>query len=159
MMRFSLTILLVLILSSCQMTPSAVPVSKSTTEAFPTEIPTSTATAIPTATIIPTPTVIPTATTSPITLEESAGALCEKSYSAPVVTKEFEIPYLGMSKTERDTVPAWRISNGIPHIFALSEESVHSIICSLETRRQVGIYTDGSAAFQLILNIRILSWP
>jgi WD40 repeat protein len=159
MIRFSLTILLVLILSSCQMPPSPVPVSTSTTEVFPSEIPTFTATTMPTATVIPTPTVIPTATTSPNTLEESAGALCEKSYSAPVVTKEFDVPYLGMSKTERDTVPAWRISNSIPHIFALSEESVHSIICSLETRRQVGIYTDGSAAFQLILNIRVLSWP
>jgi len=159
MKRFNLIVLVVLILSSCQTTLPTEPTSTSTFEAPPTEALTSTATTIPTATITPTPTIIPTATTSPNSLEESAGALCEKAYSAPVQSKKIEMPYLGISKTERDTNPTWRVSNTIPHLFALSKESVHSIICSLETRRQVGSYTDGSAAFKLTRKIRVLSWP
>lgn len=157
MKRTLFSLFLFVILAACQTAPSATTPTNEPLLSTATSVPTSTS--IPTATFTPTPTIIPTVTRSPSELEESAGALCEKSYSAPVVAGEFEVPYLGISKTERATVPAWKISNSIPHLFALSEESVRSIICSLETRRQVGIYTDGSAAFQLTLKIRILSWP
>lgn len=148
-------VFLTLILGACQAVPETIP----TTTLTQTPMPSATATLLPTAPVTPTPTTLPTATTSPQTLEERAGALCEKAGSAPVESKSFRMPYLELRKTERDLVPAWRVGNSIPHLFALSEESVHSIICSLETRRQVGVYTDASAAFQLTLRIKVLTWP
>ncbi|MBC7877751.1 MAG: hypothetical protein H7Y59_11335 [Anaerolineales bacterium] len=157
-MKHTLFILfLFIILAACQTAPSATTPTNEPLLSTATSVPTSTS--IPTATFTPTPTIIPTVTRSPSELEESAGALCEKSFSAPVVPKKFEMPYLGLSKTERDNNPAWRIGNSIPHLYALSEESVRSIICNLETRQQAGIYTDGSAAFRLTLKITVLSWP
>ncbi len=156
---FYLVILLLFIVPSCQNIPATVTLSTSASATSTVELSTPTGTPIPPVTITLTPTVIPTATTSPERLEERAGALCDAAYSAPVQSKQISLPYLGMMKTERDQVPAWRIGNSIPHLFALSEESVRSIVCRLETKTQVGSYTDGSAAFRVTLNIRILSWP
>jgi WD40 repeat protein len=155
MKRVLFVIFFAMILVACQTVAATTPTANPTKTLQPSKTPAPT----PTPTITPTPTTIPTATTSPKTLEESAGMLCEKAYSAPVESKPIRMPYLGMVKTERDTNPVWKMSHSIPHLFALSEDSVHSIICSLETRSKVGIYTDGSAAFRLTRIIRVLSWP
>jgi len=160
MTRVFSIVFFILMLSSCQTNTPSIPSSSPTIESSPTHIPTATATIHLTSTVTPTPTLVPTATTSPKVLEESAGALCEKSYSAPVQSKKkIETPYLGMYKTETSSNSKWSVSNDIPHLFALSKESVRSIICRLETKKKVGRYTDGSTAFQLTMNIRIISWP
>lgn len=155
MNKLARIILLITLLAACQTTPIATPTIQLSSTPDPTETPQPTAT--PTAS--PTPTIVPTPTTSPDTLEQQAAELCEQAFSAPVQTQPFEMPYLGMYKTEVNRNPSWGISNTTPHLFALSAESVKSIVCSSETRTQVGIYTDGSAAFKLRLNIRVVSWP
>lgn len=148
-------ILLLLLLAACQTAPIATPTIQISSTPPPTDTPQLTATP----TTSPTPTIVPTPTTLPKALEQQAAELCEKAFSAPVQTQPFEMPYLGMYKTEVNRNPSWGISNTTPHLFALSAESVKSIVCSSETRTQVGIYTDGSAAFKLRLNIRVVSWP
>ncbi len=146
------TIILAAVIASCSTTPALIPSPSPIT----TPIPTAT---ISTSTVAPIPSFTPTATESPNVLEEQAAVLCEKAYSAQVQPQKAEAPVLGMYKTETRDDANWAVTYAIPHLFALSKESVRSVVCSLETRKQAGIYTDGSAGFRLTMHIRILSWP
>ena len=55
--------------------------------------------------------------------------------------------------------PSWELSHQLPHLDSFSAADVQTVFCISETRAQTGSYSDGSAAYQLFWEIRVVSWP
>jgi WD40 repeat protein len=55
--------------------------------------------------------------------------------------------------------PVWNLSHKLPHLGSFTASDVQTLFCISETRTQTGTYTDGSAAYQLIWDVRAVSWP
>src|SRR5688572_12555896 len=155
MRRVFFLFLLSLVLAACQPTP--LPVSPTepvaTIQLSETPLPTPTVTQ----TIIPTP--LPSATTSPAELIRRADPICENSFSALVESGPLTPPFAVMKKTTYADSPAWDLAHQLPHLGSVADNEVQTLFCISESRSQAGTYTDGSAAYQLFWDVRVVSWP
>lgn len=55
--------------------------------------------------------------------------------------------------------PVWELSHQLPHLGSLSASEVQTLFCISETRTRTGTYTDASPAYQLVWEVRAVSWP
>jgi WD40 repeat protein len=156
--HFMMLVLFILILetSACQAAPTAAVL----------ELPASDDTAVPVPTNTFIPTTMPTATTSPDILVEDAGAICEDAFSQSVKSGTLLAPTLGLMKFADHHVfgaeyqPHWESYNWIlPHVRAFSASDLHSLMCIEEELIKTGSYTDGSGAYQIRWNVRLVAWP
>lgn len=152
-MRFGFMIFLVLILIGCQPASTPSPTPSPTTSPSATPLPTATATPPLTSTVVLTPTV------SPAELKRRAAPICENAFSALVETGRLTPPFAVMKHQTYADAPTWELSHQLPHLGSLSAAEVQTLFCISETRTQTGTYTDGSAAYQLFWEIRVVSWP
>jgi WD40 repeat protein len=155
-MRAALVVLLAFLLVACMpeatatVIPSAEPLPPS--EAPP---PAATATQPPTTT----QTTAPTPTVSPAELKRRAAPICENAFSALIETGPLSPPFAVMKKGTYADAPSWELSHQLPHLGSLSAADVQTLFCISETRTKTGTYTDGSAAYQLSWEVRVISWP
>lgn len=150
-MRVIFLVLLILVLAACQAAPATVP----GTTLPPSETPLPT----PTITQTPAPTQIQNPTASPAELIRRAGPICENAFSALVETGPLTPPFAVLKKTTYVDAPTWELSHQLPHLGSLIDDEVQTLFCISETRTQTGTYTDGSAAYQLFWEVRVVSWP
>ena len=143
-------LILVILLAGCQPAPAA-----KITQSPPTGTPLPT----PTATLEPTSTVAPTPTLSPAELKRRASPICESAFSALVERGPLTPPFAVLKKMEYADPPSWGVSHRLPHLSSVSASEIQTVFCISETRTQTGTYTDGSAAYQLFWEIRVVSWP
>ncbi|HTX92901.1 MAG TPA: WD40 repeat domain-containing protein [Anaerolineales bacterium] len=53
----------------------------------------------------------------------------------------------------------WHFDGSIPYQIASSADQVHTVVCIRETRHQFNTYSDGTAAYRLTWEVRLVSWP
>jgi WD40 repeat protein len=152
-MRVAFTVFLAFLLIACQTAPAATPMPSPTMQPSLTPLPAATATSESTSTAIPTPTI------SPAELKRRAGPICDNAFSALVETGPLTPPFAVLKKITYADAPSWELSNQLPHLGSFSAAEVHTVFCISETRAQTGIYTDGSTAYQLFWEVRVVSWP
>src|SRR5687767_13963399 len=152
-MRVALTVLLTLILMSCQSAP-AVALTTS-----PTMLPSETPLPASTNTPAPVPTAVQAPTISPAELKRRASPICENSFSALVESGPLTPPFSVLKKAAYADAPSWDVSHSLPHLGSFSAAEAQTVFCISETRNQTGTYTDGSAAYQLFWDVRAIDWP
>src|SRR5918996_3828733 len=148
-MRVVFVVFLAFILIACQPAPTIAPVVVPTE----TSLPAATVTSSPTAT----QTIIPTV--SPAELKRRAAPICEYAFSTLVEKGLLSPPFAVMKKETYADAPSWELSQQLPHLGSFSAADVQTLFCISETRSQTGTYTDGSAAYQLFWEVRVVSWP
>ena len=151
--RVYLVLTLVVLLLGCQAAPAATPTLGLTVEPSPTPLPTLSQAPTPSQTAVSTPTV------SPAELIRRAGPVCENAFSALVESGPLITPFAVLKNARYADAPAWEISHSLPHVGSVSASEVGTIFCISEMRTQAGTYTDGSTAYQLFWEVRIISWP
>ncbi len=156
-MRVPFAVFLSYLLIACQ--PAAVTAtvgpSGATLSPGVTPSPAATATQLPTTT----QTTAPSPTVSPAELKRRAAPICENTFSALVETGPLTPPFVVMKKEMYADAPSWEFSHQLPHLGSLAAADVKTLFCISETRTQTGTYTDGSAAYQLFWEVRVVSWP
>jgi WD40 repeat protein len=150
-MRVVFTVFLAFILIACQPAPTIAPVVTPNK----TSPPTATVTLAPTATQV----AVLTPTVSPAELKRRAAPICENAFSALVETGPLTPPFAVMKQEKYTDAPSWELSQQLSHLGSFSAPDVQTLFCISETRTQTGTYTDGSAAYQLFWEIRVISWP
>jgi WD40 repeat protein len=118
-----------------------------------TPAPTETATPFVTSTARPTP------TASPAELRRRGGPICEHAFSVAVENGTLIPPFGILKKETYAQSPSWEPEQPLPHLGSLSASEVQTLFCISETRSQTGTYSDGSAAYQLLWEVRVVSWP
>jgi WD40 repeat protein len=146
---------LALTIVACQTAPTTLPAIPST-ETLPPNEPSVLATTV---TRAPTSTLLPTTTVFPEILKEEASPLCEKSFSALFVPGPLNAPFAVMRKMTYADAPAWEFSHQLPHMSNLAADDVQTVFCISESRTQTGTYADGSPAYQLLWDVRAISFP
>ena len=144
-----------LVMTACQSAPLPIAPTEPAATIQPSEIPLLTPTFAQTA--IPTP--LPSATASPAELIRRAAPICENAFSALVESGPLTPPFAVMKKTTYTDAPSWELAHPLPHLGSLADDEVQTLFCIAETRLQAGTYTDGSAAYQLFWDVRVVSWP
>lgn len=152
-MRLSVTVFLAFILIGCQTAPAA------TSTTGPPDPPSATPLAAPTNTPTPTSTAAALPTISAAELKRRASPICENAFSALVETGPFTPPFAVLKQAMYADVPSWEVAHQLPHLSSFSAADVHTVFCISETRAQTGTYTDGSAAYQLFWDVRVVAWP
>lgn len=152
-MRVAVTVLLALTLVSCQSAPTGTTTVSPTTPPGEAPLPTPTDRPTPTSTAAASPTV------SPAELKRRASPICENAFSALVETGPFTPPFAVLKNTTYADVPSWELSHQLPHLGSFSAAEVNTIFCISETRTQTRTYTDGSDAYQLFWEVRVIGWP
>lgn len=156
-MRVAFTVFLAFILIACQSAAATAPATIPKETLPPSETPLPTSTATPTSTSIAVPTA--TQTVSPAELKRRAAPICENAFSILVETGPLTPPFAVMKKEIYADAPSWELSHQLPHLGSFSAADVQTLFCISETRTQTGTYTDGSAAYQLFWEVRVVSWP
>ena len=155
MRRVLFFFLLSLALAACQPAPLPAsptgPVATLALSEMPLPTPTITQTVLPTA--------VPSAAASPAELLRRAGPICENSFSALVESGPLIPPFAVMKETTYADSPSWELAHQLPHLGSLADDEVQTLFCISETRSQTGTYRDGSAAYQLFWDVRVVSWP
>ena len=143
------------LLTACLAAPAASPPTEPMVTVQPSETP------LPTATFTrtPLPTQIPSPTASPAELIRRARPICENAFSALVESGPITPPLAVLKKTTYADAPSWELSHQLPHVGSLAGDEVQTLFCISETRSQTGTYTDGSPAYQLFWEVRVVSWP
>jgi WD40 repeat protein len=155
-MRVVSAIFLAFLLMGCQpaATATVIPPSEiSSPSAIPPPVASATQPPIATQTTVPTPTV------SPAELKRRAAPICENAFSSLVETGSLSPPFAVMKKETYADTPLWELSHQLPHLGSFAAADVKTLFCISETRIQTGTYTDGSAAYQLFWEVRVVSWP
>lgn len=155
-MRPAFVVLLAFLLMACRPETTATLIPSA--EPFPPSVtspPAAPATRPPTTT----QTIAPTPTVSPAELKRRAAPICENAFSALIETGPLSPPFAVMKKETYADAPSWELSHPLPHLGSLSAADVKTLFCISETRTQTGTYTDGSAAYQLSWEARVVSWP
>jgi WD40 repeat protein len=150
-MRVVFMVFLAFTLMACQSAPASTPIEVLP----PSQTPLPAATQLPTAT----PPTVPTPTIAPVELKRRAAPICENAFSALVETGPLTPPFAVMKKEMYADAPSWELSQQLPHLGSFSAPDIQTLFCISETRTQTGTYTDGSAAYQLFWEIRVISWP
>lgn len=155
MRRVLFLALLILVLAACQPAPLPVTPTGPVATLQPSEAP------LPTPTVTQTlvPTLVPSATTSPAELVRRAGPICENAFSALVESGALTPSFAVMKRTTYADSPSWELAHQLPHLGSLADDEVQTLFCISETRSQTGTYTDGSPAFQVFWDVRVVSWP
>ena len=153
MRRLALTFFLALILIGCQSAPAETSTTSTPGPPGETPLPTSTNTPIPTSTVVPIPTI------SSTELKRRASPICENAFSALVESGPLTPPFAVLKKAEFEDLPSWEVSHPLPHLASYSAAEVQTVFCISETRMQTGTYTDGSAAYQVFWDVRVVDWP
>jgi dipeptidyl aminopeptidase/acylaminoacyl peptidase len=152
-MRVAVTVLLALTLIGCQSAPAGTSTVSPTNPPGEAPLPTVTGRPAPTSTAAAIPAV------SPAELKRRASPICENAFSALVESGPFTSPFAVLKNTTYADVPSWELSHPLPHLGSFSAAEVKTIFCISETRTQTRTYTDGSAAYQLFWDIRVIDWP
>jgi WD40 repeat protein len=152
-MRFAVTVFLAFILMGCQSVPAATPATSPPDPPSITPLPAPTNTPTPTSTAAPIPTI------SPAELKRRASPICENAFSALVERGPLTPPFAVLKKAAYADIPSWEVSHPLPHLSSLSAADVQTVFCISETRTQTGTYTDGSVAYQLLWDVRVIAWP
>ena len=152
-MRAVFIMFLVFPLIGCQAAQSPTLTINATSPPNKVPLLTETSTSVPVLTITPVPTV------SPAELTRRASPICENAFSALVETGPLRPPFAVMKVESHAETPVWEFSHQLPHLGSLSASDVQTLFCISETRTHAGTYTDGSAAYQLLWDVRAVSWP
>lgn len=129
--------------------------SPTTSSPSATLSPTETATSAPAATS----SALLTPTVSPAALTRRASPICEHAFSTLVETGPLTPPFAVMKVQTYAEAPVWELSHQLPHLGSLSASEVQTLFCISETRTRTGTYTDASPAYQLVWEVRAVSWP
>lgn len=149
-------VFLTLLLSGCASGPTPVP---PTLTPYPTDtpVPTNTPTPIPTATQTPTP----APTLSPVLFSQKAGPLCESAFSTTnAIVQEVSASLVYLFQYDYSEDKQWSVVNNFfPPAEAVSESDVKTVTCVRASRQKIFSYQDGEPGYQLIWNVRLISWP
>jgi WD40 repeat protein len=151
-MRAAFVVLLAFLLMACQ--PEATATLIPSAEPLPPSM-----APPPAATATQPQTIAPTSSVSPAELKRRAAPICENAFSALIETGPLSPPFAVMKKEKYADAPSWELSHQMPHLGSLSAADVKTLFCISETRTQTGTHTDGTAAYQLFWEVRVVSWP